>query len=113
MKLWIDKELFQWEVDRYVYLSTEDSDAKITFIQFYNGKSKTGPEIPMEENKAKIPDYLLQESLPIMAVACTGSKGSTQVIGRRKFKVIKRAKPETVIEQSSTLHMMEVKKSNG
>lgn len=98
MKLWINKELFQWEVDRYVYLSTEDSDAEITFIQFYNDESKTGPEIPVEENKAKIPDYLLQESLPIMAVACTGSKGSTQVIDRREFKVIKRAKPETVID---------------
>lgn len=98
MKLWINKELFQWEVDRYVYLSVEDSDTEITFIQFYNDESKTGPEIPVEENKAKIPDYLLQKSLPIMAVACTGSKGSTQVIDRREFKVIKRAKPEAVIE---------------
>lgn len=97
MKLWIEKELFQWETERYVNIS-QDSDLPITFIQFYNNKSKTGSEIPLEDNKAKIPDYLLEESLPIMAVACTGSKGKTQVIGRREFRVIKRAKPDDFME---------------
>ena len=53
------------------------ADLPITFIQFYNNKSQIGPEIPLENNKAKIPDYLLEESLPIMAVACVGSKGKT------------------------------------
>jgi hypothetical protein len=53
-----------------------------------------GPEVPLENNKAKIPDYLLKESLPIMAVACIGSKGRTQVVGRREFKVIQRARPK-------------------
>ena len=94
MKLWIEKELFQWETERYVNVSLSDSDSQITFIQFYNNKSDKGPEIPLEDNKAKIPDYLLQESLPIMAVACMGIKGKTQVDGRRDFKVIRRAKPE-------------------
>lgn len=97
MKLWIEKELFQWETERYVNI-TQDSDLPITFIQFYNNKSKTGSEIPLEDNKAKIPDYLLEESLPIMAVACIGSKGKTQVIGRREFRVIKRAKPDDFME---------------
>ena len=97
MKLWIEKELFQWETERYVNI-TQDSDLPITFIQFYNNKSKIGPEIPLKDNKAKIPDYLLEESLPIMAVACTGSKGSTWVVGRRQFKIIKRARPETNFE---------------
>ena len=97
MKLWIEKELFQWETERYVNI-TQDSDLPITFIQFYNSKSKTGSEIPLEDNKAKIPDYLLEESLPIMAVACIGSKGKTQVIGRREFRVIKRAKPDDFME---------------
>ena len=76
MKLWIEKELFQWETERYVNIS-QDSKSLITFIQFYNDKSQIGPEIPLENNKAKIPDYLLKESLPIMAVACVGSKGKT------------------------------------
>lgn len=97
MKLWIEKELFQWETERYVNIS-QDSDLPITFIQFYNNKSKTGSEIPLKDNKAKIPDYLLEESLPIMAVACIGSKGKTQVIGRREFRVIKRAKPDDFME---------------
>lgn len=99
MKLWIEKELFQWETERYVNI-TQDSDLPITFIQFYNKKSKIGPEIPLENNKAKIPDYLLEESLPIMAVACVGSKGKTQVIGRREFRVIKRAKPDDFVEDN-------------
>ena len=98
MKLWIEKELFQWEVERYVHISLEPSEPEITFIQFYNDARKSGPEIPLENNKAKIPDYLLKESLPIMAVACTGSKGRTQVVGRKQFKIIKRAKPEEFIE---------------
>lgn len=99
MKLWIEKELFQWETERYVNIS-QDSDLPITFIQFYNDKSQIGPEIPLENNKAKIPDYLLEESLPIMAVACVGSKGKTQVVGRREFRVIKRAKPDNYMEDN-------------
>ena len=98
MKLWIEKELFQWETERYVNVSLNDSDSQITFIQFYNNENDKGPEIPLEDNKAKIPDYLLQESLPIMAVACAGSKGKTQVVGRREFRVIKRAKPDNYME---------------
>lgn len=99
MKLWIEKELFQWETERYVNIS-QDSKSLITFIQFYNDKSKIGPEIPLENDKAKIPDYLLEESLPIMAVACVGSKGKTQVVGRREFRVIKRAKPDNYMEDN-------------
>lgn len=94
MKLWIEKELFQWETERYVNIILDDTDPLVTFIQFYNNVKKAGPEVPLKDNKAKIPDYLLEESLPIMAVACMGIKGRTQVVGRREFKVIKRAKPE-------------------
>ena len=99
MKLWTEKELFQWECDRYVHISLNESDPKVTYIQFYNELSELGPEIPLKNNQAKIPDYLLTESLPIMAVACIGSKGSTQVIDRKQFKVVKRAKPEQFIEE--------------
>lgn len=100
MKLWIDKELFQWERDRYVNISLGINDPKITYIQFYNNLYKNGPQIPLENNKAKIPDYLLTESLPIMVVACVGSKEKAQVIGRKEFKVIKRAKPGNLIEDT-------------
>lgn len=98
MKLWIEKELFQWEQNRYVNVSLDENDENITYVQFYNNVDEIGLKIPLENGKAKIPDYLLKESLPIMAVACTGSEGSTQVIGRRQFKIIRRARPEDLVE---------------
>ena len=51
-------------------------------------------------NTALIPNYLLQENLPIMVVACSGAFGEGRVIGRREFKVIKRAKPEFYVPDS-------------
>ena len=94
MTLTIEKELFQWEKNRFV----EVNDEQITFVQFYNKKSKYGPEIPVTEGKALIPNYLLKENLPIIAIACSGSSGETQVISRREFKVLGRAKPEYYID---------------
>ena len=98
MRLWIEKELFQWEKDRYVNISSNNSEPKITFIQFYNEEDAVGPEVPLKNDRAKIPNYLLEKSLPIMAVACAGKEGETQVIERRKFRVLKRAKPGTYTE---------------
>ena len=100
MKLFIDKELFQWEKNRYVFLEVAESDPSPTCIQFYNKKTFLGPEVKIVDNKAKIPDYLLADYLPIMALACTGLPGETQVITRREFKIIKRAKPENYKEDS-------------
>ena len=102
MKLWIEKELFQWEKKRYVHIFLEDQDPEVTFIQFYNERSGTSPEIPLKDNKAEIPEYLLMESLPIMAVACTGEKGETQVVGRRQFKVVKRVRPDSYFNTDDT-----------
>ena len=96
--LYIKKELFQWEKDRYIYLSQEENG--ITYVQFYNSKSKVGPEIAVKDNKVKIPNYLLEECLPIMALACVGQEGETQVISRREFKVLKRVKPELYVDDS-------------
>ena len=98
MTLSIDKELFQWEKDRYVLVN----DNSITIVQFYNKKSKYGPEIPVENGKAMIPNYLLKEHLPTIAIACTGSIGETQVISRREFKVLKRIRPEYYIDDDDT-----------
>lgn len=94
MILYIDKELFQWEKERYVFVK----DDNVTLVQFYNKKSKSGQEVPVENGKAKIPNHLLKDNLPITAVACLGSNGNTQVINRREFKVLGRAKPEHYVE---------------
>lgn len=94
MNLWIERELFQWEKNRYVYFSN-DSEQEVTYIQFYNNKSGRSIEVSLEQNKAKIPDVLLSESLPIMAVACTGKRGEGHVLFRRQFKVIKQPRPES------------------
>ena len=100
MKIWIEKELFQWEKGRYVNISLDDDDPKITFVQFYNEKSGSSPEIPLKDNKAKNPNYLLKENLPIMVVACAGEEGETQVIGRKCFKVIKRVRPNSYFDSN-------------
>ena len=100
MKIWIEKELFQWEKNRYVYVDIGQNESLPDFIQFYNNKVSYGPEVRLIENKAKIPDYLLKDCLPIMALACNGEEGKTQVIDRRQFKVLKRTKPENYIDDS-------------
>lgn len=100
MKIFIDKELFQWEKNRKIYIELSEKDIPITYVQFYNSKSKNSPEVKVINNTATIPNYLLQESLPIMAVACSGAVGEGYVIGRREFKVIKRAKPEFYVPDS-------------
>lgn len=101
MKIWIDKELFQWEKGREVHISLTEGDPQIDFLQFYNSKSSSGPEVPLVDNKAQIPDALLKESLPIMVLACAGERGQTLVMARREFKVIKRAKPEIYANSSN------------
>ena len=102
MTLRIDKELFQWEKDRYVFIEGIEENPNVSVIQFYNKKSKYGPEVPIKDNKAQIPNYLLKENLPITALACTETSGGTQVICRKVFKVLSRAKPEYYIEDDDT-----------
>ena len=84
--------------DRYVFLELSKDEVLPNCIQFYNKKSSTGPEVAVSDGKAKIPDYLLMDCLPIMALACAGEPGSTKVITRREFKVIKRVRPENYLE---------------
>lgn len=95
MKIWIDRELFQWERKRTVNISCDAGDPEVTFVQFYNEKESFGPEVLLEEGKAEIPDILLTSCTPIMAVACTGKPGEGQVVGRKQFKVVKRVRPES------------------
>ena len=102
MVIRIDKELFQWEKNRYVYVDSSTEEPVITYVQFYSGQDRLGPEIKLEGGKAKIPNRLLQKSLPITALACIGDlEEGTQVIARRAFKVIPRAKPESYSDNES------------
>ena len=95
MALNVKKELFQWEKDRVVYVDCEED---IYCVQFYNQKSKTGPEVPVVNSKAKIPNALLKESLPIVALACCKDSNETRVVERKIFKVLARAKPESYVD---------------
>ena len=51
MKLWIEKELFQWETERYVNISLDSSDSQITFIQFYNNENEFLEEKEFKEKE--------------------------------------------------------------
>lgn len=102
MKIRIEKELFQWEKGRYVYVDFGSDEPQITYVQLYSGRDALGPEIALEDGKVKIPNYLLQKNLPITALACIGDlKEGTQVIARRTFKVIPRAKPESYFDEDA------------
>lgn len=92
----IDKELFQWEKGRCVTVA--QNEPPITTIEFYNKKSKFGPEVYVVNGKAQIPNFLLKDSLPIVALACIDDKDGTKVITRRTFKVIPRVKPEFYVD---------------
>lgn len=100
MRLYTDKELFQWEKNRFIFVESYKTDPLINYLQFYNKDSKCGPEVPVVGNKAKIPDYLLEKNLPIMALACTGKPGETLVVCRHEFKVVGRAMPEKYEDES-------------
>lgn len=91
----IDKELFQWEKNRYVSVDEE----RATHVQFYNEKSSSAKEVNIVDGKAKIPNDLLKERLPIMAVACDDREGNSIALTRREFKVIERKIPETFVEE--------------
>ena len=97
----IEKELFQWEKERYVFV--ESNNSSITIIQFYNKDNSTAPEVPVVNGKAKIPNYLLKNYLPIVALGCSEVSGGTQVICRKVFKVLKRARPEFYIDDDENI----------
>ena len=99
----INKELFQWEKNRYVYV---DESLNLSYLEFYNSKSKIGLESPIEDGKAKIPNLLLKQNLPIVTLGCIKIKGETQVLCRREFRVIPRAKPESYIDEDTYLDVI-------
>jgi hypothetical protein len=72
MKIEIDKELFQWEKNRYIIFSSEITPI---FFAFHNQKSKYSIEVLPKENKAYFPNLLLKEALPITVEMCIGELG--------------------------------------
>lgn len=95
----VNKELFQWEKNRHVYIDQNKEGPILSCIQFYNKKSKTSFESPIENGKAAIPNFLLKESLPIVALGCIKVQDETQVIYRKEFRVLQRVKPEFYIDE--------------
>ena len=99
MNIRIEKELFQWEEGRYVYIETKENEPKISSMQFYNKKSKFAPVAFVEGNRAQIPNSLLKEHFPITVLACFEDEmGNIQVAKRKEFEVLKRTVPEYAYE---------------
>ena len=94
----IEKELFQWEKDRYVYIT--QSNTEIVTVEFYNKKSDVAMEVYVTSNKAKIPNELLKENLPITAIACADIEKGNNVVARKTFKVLARPKPQYYVDDS-------------
>lgn len=95
MRIYVNKELFQWEKNRYVLIKTDSASEELpTFAQFYNKKMLKSLDSPVIDNKIKIPNQLLEYDIPVMVVVCTGSYEDAHAISRKEFKIIRRAKPE-------------------
>lgn len=93
MKIEIDKELFQWEKNRQVFVTLEENDPEISFMRFYNKVQGYSIPVPLVDGFAQIPDNFLKEALPITALACIGEKDEAKVFTRRQFRVLRQAKP--------------------
>lgn len=93
MELVIERELFQWEKNRKVFIKGENS-SDINCIRFFNKKSSTSLEVAVIDESAKIPNSLLTEDLPIIALACMGTSDKAKVILRKEFKVLYCPRPE-------------------
>lgn len=88
----IDKELFQWEKGRSVYMEPLNPDVSV--VEFYNEESVNSKESMVINGAAHIPDELLQNDLPITALACSKNMNGTRVVARQTFKVFARPEPE-------------------
>lgn len=105
MTLRIDRELFQWEKNRYVYIEGDNKDS-IDYLQFFNKKSKYSQKELVSQDKAMIPNSLLKDNIPITVLACSDDSGEEQVITRREFKVLSRPKPEGYVEDDEYIHII-------
>lgn len=93
MKIFVDKELFQWEKNRYILLEAEEpAEEQPTFAQFYNSRMSVSLDNPVINGRVKIPPQLLEQDIPIMVIVCSGSYENAHAISRKEFKVIRRAR---------------------
>lgn len=90
VKIIIEKELFQWEIDRTVNIIIEEGDVDITFVEFYSDKSKTSERFKYAGTPVAIPDYFLQDTKQLVVSACS----DVGVVARKEFKVLFRKRPE-------------------
>lgn len=95
----IERELFQWEKERYVFLEPSELANQVYCVQFYNQKSKIAFEDFPEDNKVKIPNSLLTYKIPITVIACSEKGEGTQVLAYKTFRVLPRVKPESYSEE--------------
>jgi hypothetical protein len=94
MRIYVNKELFQWEKNRYILIKTDSALEELpTFAQFYNKKMLKSLDSPVIDNKIKIPNQLLEYDIPVMVVVCAGPYEDAHAISRKEFKIIRRAKP--------------------
>lgn len=107
MIILIEKELFQWDKNRFVNVKLEEDDTVPTHLQFYNKKSREGKVISFEE-KVKIPNSLLKESLPITILACYRDEEEEEekVLYRREFKVLARPRPENYVDDDEFIEII-------
>ena len=99
----VDRELFQWEKNRCVTVGPQELLDEIYCLQFYNRKSTVAQESFLSKNKAKIPDKLLTQNIPITVIACSKEGDGTQVLAYKTFKVLPRVKPESYRENDETI----------
>lgn len=99
----VDRELFQWEKDRYVSVGPQELLNEIYCLQFYNKKSKVAQESFLLNGKAKIPNKLLTQNIPITVIACSKEGDGTQVLAYKSFKVLPRVKPESYYEDDEII----------
>ena len=100
----VDRELFQWEKNRYVTVGPQELLDEVYCLQFYNKKSTVAQESFLSNNnKVKIPDKLLTQNIPITVIACSKEGDGTQVLAYKTFKVLPRVKPESYRENDETI----------
>lgn len=99
MTIKIDKELFQWEQNRENFVDFDEDPTQTPYVQFYNSKTQKCPLVPLENDKALIPNELLEQPLSITVLVCTDKR----VLARREFRVLKRPKPEGIDDSSQQL----------
>lgn len=100
----IERELFQWEKERYVIVKPLELIKDVYCLQFYNKKSKSAlEEFVKNNNRVKIPDILLTQNIPITVIACSKEGEGTQVLAYKTFKVLPRLRPESYSEDDEII----------